>query len=50
MIIIKKLGLGIDFLNRIEEFARSQKITHIFLQTEKIVPAYHFYQKMVFLI
>jgi len=38
-------GLGTDFLNKIEKFAESKKITHIFLQTERTVPAYDFYQK-----
>lgn len=38
-------GLGTDFLSRIEKYAKNKKITHIFLQTERTVPAYHFYQK-----
>lgn len=38
-------GLGTDFLRKIEEYAESKEITHIFLQTERTVPAYHFYQK-----
>ncbi|MDE5884444.1 MAG: GNAT family N-acetyltransferase [Oscillospiraceae bacterium] len=38
-------GLGTDFLSKIEKYAADKKITHIFLQTERTAPAYHFYQK-----
>lgn len=38
-------GLGADFLSRIEKYAENKNITHIFLQTERTVPAYHFYKK-----
>lgn len=38
-------GIGTDFLKQVEEYARSKQITHIFLQTERTVPAYEFYRK-----
>ncbi len=38
-------GLGTAFLKMIEEHAKHQQINHIFLQTEKTVPAYNFYKK-----
>lgn len=38
-------GIGTEFMNEIERIARSKDITHIFLQTERNVPAYHFYEK-----
>ena len=38
-------GAGTAFLKKVEEFAKSKQITHIFLQTERNVPAYEFYQK-----
>lgn len=38
-------GAGTAFLKEVEEFAKSKQITHIFLQTERTVPAYEFYQK-----
>lgn len=42
-------GLGSEFLHLTEEYAKKQGITHIFLQTERTVPAYHFYQKNGFI-
>ena len=39
------MGAGTAFLKEVEEFAKSKQITHIFLQTERTVPAYEFYQK-----
>lgn len=39
------MGMGTDFMNKIEEYIKGKQITHIFLQTERTVPAYHFYQK-----
>lgn len=38
-------GLGTKFLNMVEDVAKNKNITHIFLQTERDVPAYRFYQK-----
>lgn len=38
-------GLGTHFLNMVEAIAKDKDITHIFLQTERTVPAYHFYEK-----
>ena len=38
-------GLGTEFLKRVEEYAKGKQATHIFLQTERTVPAYDFYQK-----
>jgi len=42
-------GLGTKFLEEIEEYAKSKKITHIFLLTERTVPAYNFYKKNGFI-
>lgn len=39
------MGIGTDFLKQVEECVKSRQITHIFLQTERTVPAYHFYKK-----
>lgn len=39
------LGLGTIFLRKIENAAREAGLTHLFLQTEKTVPAYDFYLK-----
>lgn len=39
------VGIGTAFLKKIEEYVKSKQITHIFLQTERNVPAYHFYQR-----
>lgn len=38
-------GAGTAFLKQVEEYAKSKQITHIFLQTERTVPAYEFYRK-----
>ena len=38
-------GLGTLFLNEIENYVKNLGINHIFLQTEKNVPAYEFYKK-----
>lgn len=38
-------GIGTDFLKRIEDFVKSKQVSIVFLQTEKTVPAYGFYQK-----
>lgn len=38
-------GLGTLFLNEIETYVKNLGINHIFLQTEKGVPAYEFYKK-----
>lgn len=38
-------GIGTDFLKQVEEYAKSKDITHIFLQTERNVPAFEFYHK-----
>ncbi|MCR5706882.1 MAG: GNAT family N-acetyltransferase [Ruminococcus sp.] len=38
-------GLGTVFLHGIEDIIRDMRIDHIFLQTEKNVPAYDFYRK-----
>ncbi len=38
-------GLGTEFLNLIEGYVKPLNITHIYLQTERTVPAYGFYQK-----
>lgn len=41
-------GLGTQFLKAIEGYIKSKGITHIFLQTERTVPAYSFYKKKGF--
>ena len=38
-------GIGTLLLNKIEENIRKMGLVHLFLQTEKTVPAYRFYQK-----
>lgn len=38
-------GAGTAFLKRVQDYAISKQITHIFLQTERTVPAYAFYKK-----
>ncbi len=43
------LGIGTEFLKSIEQNIVSQNIKHIFLQTERNVPAYHFYKKNEFI-
>ena len=39
------LGIGTKFLKDMESYIISRGITNIFLQTERTVPAYHFYRK-----
>ncbi|HEM3165039.1 TPA: GNAT family N-acetyltransferase [Streptococcus suis 92-1191] len=41
-------GLGASFLADIEKQLADRKIVHIFLQTERNLPAYFFYQKYGF--
>lgn len=38
-------GTGTRFLKDIEEYVKKMDVTHIFLQTERTVPAYQFYMK-----
>lgn len=38
-------GMGTAFLKEVEKYAKNKQVTHIFLQTERTVPAYSFYQK-----
>lgn len=38
-------GLGSLFMREIEHLAKEKDVTHIFLQTERTVPAYDFYTK-----
>lgn len=38
-------GIGTLFLNEIETYVKNIGVNHIFLQTEKNVPAYNFYKK-----
>lgn len=38
-------GAGTTFLKLVEEHVQAKQITHIFLQTERTVPAYEFYRK-----
>ncbi len=38
-------GTGTAFLKQVEELVKSKQITHIFLQTERTVPAFEFYRK-----
>ena len=38
-------GAGTAFLKLVEEYVKSKQITHIFLQTERTVPAFEFYRK-----
>ena len=42
-------GMGTYFFQRIEEELKKRNITHIFLQTERTMPAYEFYKKTGFL-
>lgn len=37
-------GLGTQFLKEIEAFIKQRGMKHIFLQTERTVPAYNFYK------
>lgn len=41
-------GLGTQFLEAVEEYIKTKGMTHIFLQTERDVPAYGFYKKSGF--
>ena len=41
-------GLGTKFMQKIEEYIGKFGLTHIFLQTERNVPAYEFYKKIGF--
>ena len=36
-------GIGSDFIKQIEEYAKSLGVTHIFLATDRDMPAYNFY-------
>lgn len=38
-------GLGTQFLEAIETYIKQRGMKHIFLQTERTVPAYNFYKK-----
>ena len=38
-------GIGTKFLKDVEQYMMSNGMTHIFLQTERTVPAYNFYKK-----
>lgn len=38
-------GVGAEFLSRIERAIHDTGLTHIFLLTERTVPAYRFYKK-----
>ena len=42
-------GIGTEFLRMVEQYAKSRQITHIFLQTERTVPAFNFYKKNGFI-
>lgn len=39
------MGKGTEFLEKVQEYVKRKQVTHIFLQTERTVPAYDFYQK-----
>ena len=39
------IGIGTKFLKDVEQYIMNNGMTHIFLQTERNVPAYHFYKK-----
>ncbi len=41
-------GLGTEFIKDIIEYVKKLDVNHIFLQTEKELPAYSFYQKLGF--
>ena len=43
------IGIGTKFLKSVEKYIISKDITRIFLQTERNVPAYHFYKKNEFI-
>ncbi|MBR6599325.1 MAG: GNAT family N-acetyltransferase, partial [Oscillospiraceae bacterium] len=38
-------GIGTKFLAMVEKFVEEKGISHIFLQTERTVPAFEFYKK-----
>jgi aminoglycoside 6'-N-acetyltransferase I len=38
-------GIGTEFLKAVEQYIKNKQVTHIFLQTERTVPAYKFYKK-----
>lgn len=38
-------GIGTAFINEIEEYAKGKGATHIYLQTERMAPAFDFYMK-----
>ena len=39
------MGIGTNFLKAVEQYIMNEGMTHIFLQTERTVPAYNFYKK-----
>lgn len=39
------IGIGTKFLKDVEQYIMNNGMTHIFLQTERTVPAYNFYKK-----
>ncbi|MBD5136579.1 MAG: GNAT family N-acetyltransferase [Lachnospiraceae bacterium] len=41
----QRQGVGTEFLKCVEEYVKRLNVTHIFLQTERTVPAYEFYKK-----
>lgn len=41
----QRMGIGLEFLKKIEDCLRKRGILGIVLLTDKTVPAYHFYQK-----
>ena len=42
-------GNGTAFLRKVQEYLKCKQVTHIFLQTERTVPAYDFYKKNGFI-
>lgn len=38
-------GLGADFLQQVEEYVKPLGVNHLYLQTDRSMPAYRFYQK-----
>lgn len=42
-------GIGTKFLAMVEKFVEEKGISHIFLQTERTVPAFEFYKKNGFI-
>lgn len=47
---VQKKGYGTMFVNKIMEHAKAMGIDHIFLQTERHVPAFEFYKKQGFIL